>query len=879
MSLSSLATASDRTITQSSSPLESSLEFSAATTACNTFSGDRKDKPPHLDANEFRRRPFRRLPIPEALISPTKFEPEADSVGVRLGYGLPTPYQEEREAAEEESFPESPGNSPLSHFQHSHQREDKEETRFSLSPPALRTKHWRNRSEPEAGSGKQLYPSPPRLRLEIQPEDLIPAAKRKVLKRKPIPQSLFVQASAEEKQRSWSVPDIFGGTLYGEDREKPDIDRSNQLGLFFPPTIDSQAQVTGITPPLLANTKPTYIEPQTHTQTQRQLRRSTRSISESLPRPRLPFAVAATHDFEKVRLGVHAGGSPDSTEFEPSPRSSGGSDSSDVWEENQPRRGRTRSGSAPVYTTGQGLRRGETEKRHILRRVSRRQEGEMRSVYLSRPSPSACPGGAHYKVLPTSMLDNPNSALAETEGIEVLRTPDPPTQPTFAPPLTHQHNYNMSSFSSSIYDSLRSGSSDNTFSLSHHHNHNRGRSSSESSMASLLVLQQHIQQRNHLRQFAPPGMADPNLPPDLQRRLSREQHSPAVDMAETVVKEEGERSAGGMVGQFGALRIKNFALGNDDDDEEEQFQLPYLSSWNSSDSKKEAASAAAAAAAGAGGTGGAGGAGAGGGAGGAGGAGGGELRHMFSNPLFPSIEDSSPPPSLGSLRERRAKPPIRIALTPTAAPTTNCVNQLRKKASKCQVLSPTTTTTVHSPPPHPPPTTPLPDLPVPPGSAPAGGGGKQQQRLLVKKRSWTRSSSTPVSPNIVVTAQRRYRNHHGLTQSQGDISAPLPIETSVRDGWDRLATPVTAELPALVHDGQPDTPLTATTESAITPVRPTAGKFDGLLAFLSSKNRNSSNEGVRDSPRAKKILSNHRHSGEELPTSSSAGPIVYGLAL
>ncbi|SPO21593.1 uncharacterized protein UTRI_01076_B [Ustilago trichophora] len=862
MSLSSLATASDRTITQSSSPLESSLEFSAATTACNTVSGDRKDKPPHLDANEFRRRPFRRLPIPPALISATKVESRADSVGVSLGYGLSAPYHEEREEDGEESFPESPGNSPLSQFQRSHQREDKEERRYSLSPPALRQKHWRNRSEPEAAAGKQLHPSPPPLELEIQPEDLIPAAKRKVLKRKPIPQSLFVQANIEEKQRSWSVPDIFRGTLLDEDQEKLDIESSNQLGLFFPSTVDSQQQITGVTPPLLANTEPNRTEPQAQPQpqiqTQRQLRRSTRSISESLPRPRLPFAVAATHDSHKVRLGVHAGGSPDSTALERSPFSSGGSDSSDIWEERQPRRGRTRSGSAPVYTTGQDLGGGEIEQRHILRRVSRRQEGEMRSVYLSRPSPSASPSGAHYTALPTAMIDYPNSALAETEGVEVLRTPDPPSQSSFAPARAHQHNYNMSSSTSSIYDSLRTGSWDNTIAASHHHNHPRGRSSSESSMASLLALQQHIQQRNHLRQFAPPGLSDPHLPPEIQSRLSREGISAAGDMAEAIVKEHGERSEGGMVGQFGALRIKNFALDNDDDHEEEHFQLPYLSSSESYYSKKEATAASGV---------------------------GGGLRHMFSNPLFASAhsrEDSSPPPSLGSLRERRAKPPIRIALSPTTAPTNNPVNQLRKKASKSHILSPTST--VQSPPPHPPPTTPLPDLPAPPGSAPllaatAVGGGKQQQRLLLTKRSWTRSSSTPVSPNVVVTTPGRHRNH-GLTKSQGDISAPLPTATSAGvDGWDGLATPVTAGLPALVHDGQPDTPLTATTESAITPVRPTAGKFDGLLAFLSSKTRNSSDEGGRESPRAKKLLSNHRHSGEELPTSSSAGPIVYGLAL
>ncbi len=92
----------------------------------------------------------------------------------------------------------------------------------------------------------------------------------------------------------------------------------------------------------------------------------------------------------------------------------------------------------------------------------------------------------------------------EGEGIEVLKTPDPAASGAFGHPMT----------SSLILAPTSQAEWRGSLAT-------RARSSSETSMASLLVLQQHIQQRNHQRQFAPP-IADPHPLPELERLRSRE---------------------------------------------------------------------------------------------------------------------------------------------------------------------------------------------------------------------------------------------------------------------------------------------------------------------------------------------------------------------
>lgn len=474
----------------------------------------------------------------------------------------------------------------------------------------------------------------------------------------------------------------------------------------------------------------------------------------------------------------------------------------------------------------------------------------MRSVYLSRPSPppSASPCGTHYTALPIAHLNFP---VGDSESVEVLKTPDPPSQP-------FSQEYMSSSLtlgSHMPYDSVRStrtgggGSSwDGSFA-------SRARSSSETSMASLLVLQQHIQQRNHLRQFAPP-VADPYLPAALSRRSrepSAEEMQYVVDadarrkdarvQSENMAQEESK-----LMRQYGAMRIKNWP------GESDECELPYLAAEGDEEAKGGKRE-------------------------------GGGLRHMFSQPLLATQTTDG---TVGSLRERRAKPPISIALAPAEGSTTNAVVMgaaipLRKKISRGQLLSPTAS--IHSPPPCPPPATPLPELPAPKSAPIVTSSGPK--RILLPKRSFIRSSSTPVSP-LNATPMRQ---QHSQTKSQGDNSIPphhLPTTTihAEDNAWSdtSLLTPPLTGVPSLVFDQQPNTPLSAAT--AVTPVRPTAGKFDSLFAFLSSKSRvgNDGDADHRGSPRPVKTLSNHSGQADDVLAAASAtaptsGGIVYGLAL
>ncbi|SAM78034.1 uncharacterized protein UBRO_01932 [Ustilago bromivora] len=289
-----------------------------------------------------------------------------------------------------------------------------------------------------------------------------------------------------------------------------------------------------------------------------------------------------------------------------------------------------------------------------------------------------------------------------------------------------------------------------------------------------LLTEQQIQQRNHIRQFAPP-ISDPHLPPDFStKRMSRYRErvrEPSEQEKRAVEEKDGRRKEArvkaealdeGSAQRYGAMRIKGQLFFN----------------FNVKAAEEE---------------------------GGEGGSRRG-LRHMFSNPILGGEEGVVV--NGGRLRERRAKPPIRIALS------TSTSRGVKKKPSSRNVLSPTT---IHSPP-YPPPATPLPDLPAPPKSAPLASAHAVAKRGLVSKRSFIRSSSTPVSPLAPPSSQKHVQGH--------------------------------------VFDRQPNTPQSA---AVVTPVKPSvagpAEKFEILFAFLSSKSHSGNDRGDKGnggSPRSAK---------------------------
>ncbi|KAJ1034500.1 hypothetical protein NDA18_001358 [Ustilago nuda] len=278
-----------------------------------------------------------------------------------------------------------------------------------------------------------------------------------------------------------------------------------------------------------------------------------------------------------------------------------------------------------------------------------------------------------------------------------------------------------------------------------------------------LLTEQQVQQRNHIRQFAPP-ISDPHLPLDFStKRMFRDRmrvREPSEQEKRAVEEKDGRRKEArvkaealdeGFVQRYGAMRIKG--------------QL--FSNFNVKAAEEE------------------------------GGEGGSrrELRHMFSNPILGGEEGVVV--NGGRLRERRAKPPIRIALS------TSTSGGVKKKPSSRNFLSPTTK---HSPPPCPPPATPLPDLPAPSKSASLESAHAVAKRGLVSKRSFIRSSSMPVSPLAPPSSQKHVQGH--------------------------------------VFDRQPNTPQSA---AVVTPVKPSvagpAEKFEILFAFLSSKSHSGNDRG------------------------------------
>ncbi|GAC74639.1 hypothetical protein PANT_12d00066 [Moesziomyces antarcticus T-34] len=823
------------------------LEASEATTACSTVTA-----PPKQADFELKRKSLKRLPIPESFRSiPQKYE-EKPGVGVSLGFGV----QPNEDTDQDNDFPQSPGHSPLSRFDvRPSQHSPVVLRRFSLSPPSLalparlRRKQSRVRSCSDPFERRQLHPSPPPVSVpldvdrqsiaplqivglvghKLEPEDLIsPNAVlgRKRIKRKPIPTSLFsdaVQTSdtvIAEFTRSLSCPDGLSPPLLPEASPGAEIEAGNKLGLFseeeppeaqprtFTSTVDSElAAVQGSSLELAARSSPRA----------GRLRRATRSVSESHDRAKSALRSNDT----KLRASLDAtaglGFGPQSLESNPAGSYSGETEGALVersWSPSPPTR------SSSEFTE---LDHGASQ---VLRRVSRTRAGEMRSVYLSSPTRNSRPG-PELEAMSAVVPD-------EGEGIEVLKTPDPAASGAFGHPMT----------SSLILAPTSQAEWRGSLAT-------RARSSSETSMASLLVLQQHIQQRNHQRQFAPP-IADPHPLPELERSRSRE---PSVEEQQHVVdarRIQARRKAEGvgsgeqkLIRQYGAMRIRNCTGEFAADDHDDQCQLAYLLGDEAVPAGRQDVKGDM------------------------------RLRHMFSTPSLVSASMVESEVDAGSsampLRQRRAKPPISIALhQQTTDEQSKPGAVVKKRSSRSTVLSPVS---VHSPPPCPPPTTPLPQLPTPRSAPiiPLGG----PRRGLITKRSFTRSNSTPVSPFSPVAPLRSYQ--HAQTQSQGQNIVPAE---STAQMWSEfspppssLLTPPLTGLPSLVFDHQPNTPASA---SATTPVKPTPlanrHKFDSLLAFLSSSE---AQHATNDSP----SKTGTEHSERRLTASPGSAAVVYGLAL
>ncbi|CBQ70699.1 conserved hypothetical protein [Sporisorium reilianum SRZ2] len=826
MSISPSTSMSDRTLSsygqlddREQTPV-ASLESSAEATACiTTFSdnGSGKLDTPHSPSRRLGRRPFQRLPIPE--FSASKTDGETSDLELRHDC---TPSVEARES--EESFPQSPGNSPVSRF--SPYQDDR-------SPAAVfarlvfgfhsRDKRDRNRSG-SLGSSRRLHPSPPRAprgAIALEPEDLV-VPKKKAVRRKPIPASLFASAAGgkgDTKPRSFSVPDVFAERHFEEEGEVPQrLEATNSLGLFLP-TIEATGSATGTDPAVSLSDKVIH-DPVAWPQQQR-LRRTTRSISDSrYQRRNLSVGATTVSTGSSSARTNPTSRSHDSEGFSDSSNSNSSSD-----DRSSPQRARTRSGSAPVYPSSaltEDARRYSIEESRPLRRVSRRKQGEMRSVFLSAP-PAGILSTRHLQPL----THNTRTA-EEAEAIEVLKTPEAPSQASFGRPP-------RASMSSPRYVSASATSSFDS-------GYARGDSGSECgslgslgsagmSTASMLVLQQHIQMQNFQRQFGV-DVAGPSADVTGGEEMLEAVSSLSVARAEAD-ETEGERD---LVQQYAVMRVEQWPSSESSDIDSTQHS-------SNNDTPAPAKTPG--------------------------------LRHMFSSPPLPTPSTDAET-TLGSLRQRRAKPPIRIALAPSTPHSTFSANvigaaiPLRKPRSR-SILSPTT---IHSPPPCPPPSTPLPQLPVPrsaPLIAPC--------RKLGCKRSFTRSSSTPVSPlDAPAHGQRGTPKCQSCTLAPaahfGHAGSASHDEASTAESSALHTPPLTGGMSVVGAR----TPLSGRTDSSIaTPLTagPVGGKFDSLLAFLSSDREGGGEK--RGRGQSKDAV----EGGGEARMSNSAAPdeVVYGLAL
>ncbi|TKY89218.1 hypothetical protein EX895_001749 [Sporisorium graminicola] len=891
-----------------SAPLDTPTD---ATACCDTFSDEQQTSRADSGQREIRlgRRPFQRLPIPGFVASSgndTHDESEAAS-DASVGEWLGNEHGTEREGRE--SFPQSPGESLVSRFSPYQEERSPAAALFSrlvFGFHHAKDRRSRSRSSSDTRNGKQLHPSPPpapRGGIELEPEDLVVVPKRKTGKRKPIPASLFAfgGGSREGPQlRSASVPDVFAETHFtsnefGEEGIPHAIEARNSLGLFLPPPIEQQHATEAATatdpsvPDKVSQDSSLAFPPQ------QRLKRATRSISETHNRARRRFA---SLDADTTTAVGSARDNAASASLSDSSDSDSGGDDRRV--PHSTKRGRTRSGSAPVYPSSSAAdfaEQGEGERRYSidqesrpLRRILRTRKGEMRSVYLSRTPPptGAYPTSRHLQPLP--LIQN-LAAGEDGEVIEVLKTPEAASQPSFPLPRAAAMSspaYASTASTRASFDSMhtRAGGAGSDYS----DYGSLGPESGESlamSTASMLVLQQQIQMQNYqMRELGviPTGMVGAMMGRgvDGEERMSKR----------VVDAEKAKEGQDGLVQQYGAMRLGGRSSSEFESDREE------ARSSQDSDSRDRQGGAA------------------------------GGLRHMVSDSVL-AASSKEAEGSIGSLRQRRAKPPISIALAPSHKHSTStngtsssrfsadligAAIPLRKKLSR-SVLSPTATSgAIHSPPPCPPPSTPLPDLPVPRSAPLVAADGR---RTLASKRSFVRSSSTPVSPHDAHPPSQRHRAQRGAPKSQSCTLDPapaftrLPASASASTSHDGGSTadssvlhtpPLTGGLPFAFTPiygvapqreqqqfQQPVTPLSAQTDTSVaTPVSAqprvvgvVGGKFDSLLAFLSSDHSGADKGDAGERRRQSKAAAEGGGANDVLVATSSAASdeVVYGLAL
>ncbi|GAC96956.1 hypothetical protein PHSY_004540 [Pseudozyma hubeiensis SY62] len=854
-----------------------------------------------ISFQRLRRRPFQRLPIPASQLFASAYGDSEDNdnhsshpVDGEKDHS-PTSYHAQL-VSDDESFPRSPSNSPLSRL-HAKKRSPRA-LYAALRSGFVRKRLARGRSASESYSNKQPRRQP-REGLQLELEDLL-LPRKKVAGRKPIPERLLRDFEHQDQAqgRSFSAPDVFSLSHLQDDSEAF-LREGNSLGLYVPNDVELQHHhqdhtVGGTVAALtfgssdlpehisfdtsLLDSTPALASP---SWPQQRLRRTTRSISESHHnRQRSSLARTLLLDAASAITSFTLGSSG----------SSSGDSDSDVSSQQYTRRFRTRSGSEPVYPSPSILEAANytvAQPPPYLRRVSRKREGEMRTIYLSPHSPPTAfassfrtshPNLVHPSQRSSSLQQQDVSAASDNDPVEMLLTPDPDPSAYFqqmdSPTLpTHNHAPDSSRNKHSPQWDLNS--------ISGSQNRN-----SEPSRASMLVMQQNIQMRNLQRQLSPPR-ADPHASPDRSPGRSRRREAEEAGKmyptgedettSDTRMKAEESKEGGKInpIRQYGALRMRKWPSS-------EEVGGDHGLDRKQSNEKKRNEKAIG-------------------------------LRHMFSNPAL--AEEAKEGEELASLRQRRAKPPISIALhsnvhnqstgstiasnrnTRASADLMGAAIPLRKKLSK-SILSPTAS--IHSPPPCPPPAVPLPDLPTP-RSAPIE---QTAPRSLNTQRSFVRCSSTPVSPfEASRTQSDAQAGARGTTNSQSFnvLGAVQPLATisastssassgNAGEAWRYSATdsssvrtpPLTGgmHLSAIERGQLPCTPLSAQTDASVpTPVtaQPAAvgGRFESLLASLSFKPR--ADEEARSSPRVDRKDS----LGGDSEDSSAAvhEPFVYGLAL
>ncbi len=461
----------ERTISASSHATIDADSSSVSATACSTLSPrvQLKNALFYQHANQgFRKKHLQRLPIPSAL---TKGAKDGDKCLDQAAFTVPDHRREE----------DAPQSLHLQVGTESKSRVSLSTQGLALAialnrrPSKKNIGNNRHRSVSDPFGGRELHPPPPSPSLRTTGEVLTVeplVVKKKVIKRKPIPFSLFLEAQEHQpieqrfesetlvKSRSQSVPDIF-----------PLLPHDNKLGLFIP-TQHQQKQGSVAIHSDSVNDKVasdlTLQECISAPPTKQRLKRATRSISETHP-----HRSRTASNSDKVKLDLHSAAAGIAEQKQSSSNASSPTTDSSSGSGEENKKVRARSGSAPCLPSSQV---------HSLRRVSRRREGEMRSVYLFPPPPPVSSFSSFPQIVSTS-----------PEPVEILKTPEPnsqPSSPKTMPSSTSTFQSPPSSYSFATggsFDSIRSIPSsvwDCTLSSTS----SGVRASSETHMASLFGL-------------------------------------------------------------------------------------------------------------------------------------------------------------------------------------------------------------------------------------------------------------------------------------------------------------------------------------------------------------------------------------------------------